>query len=314
MNSVRCIYIYMRARRNEIEEHTETQSKQKPNLESRRRISHNYMCFNMSPNPLLAYRVYASSYASIENLESVKLRNGIHVALAFARDYDEDGNPTKGDFKCYFKKDELTPTKVKTFKQNSASKVKFFLSIGGRDEKYPFSVTSSEKETWISSATQSLKRIIHHYNLDGLDIYYQYIDPVGEAQFKDAIGEVIENLKNDLPDDFLVSITVSARLCCNFYSPLYNDHHRVIDHVVYQTHTWPNVIKSSQFLTNVLDTLPYPKEKLFAGHSSSHQHSDWIKVPVPIFLGAVPHLLDNNAAASGISKWIVTSDDNPEKP
>ncbi|XP_054783974.1 ruBisCO-associated protein-like [Prosopis cineraria] len=263
-------------------------------------------------NPLLAYRVYASSYTLIKNLESVKLKNGIHVALAFTRDYDEDRNPTKGDFKCYFKKDELTPTKIKTFKQKSASKVKFFLSIGGRDEKYPFSVTSSDKKTWILSATESLKKIIQQYNLDGLDVSYQHIDPAGQGQFKDAIGEVIQTLKNEIAGDFLISITVSAPLSDTYYWPLHEACDKFIDTVVYQTHTCSTIIRTSQSLKEVLDNLPYAKEKLIAGHSSS-QPSDWTTVPLPIFLGAVPHLLDQKpATASGISNWIVTGDDNPE--
>ncbi|XP_054782706.1 ruBisCO-associated protein-like [Prosopis cineraria] len=263
-------------------------------------------------NPLLSYRVYASSNSSIENLQPVRLKNGIQVALAFARDYDSSGKST-GEFDCYFNKSDFTEAKIKAFKDKANSKVKFFLSIGGRDQKYGFSVTSSEKESWISSATKYLKKIIEERKLDGLDVYYQHIHPDGQGQFKDAIGEVIETLKNELPDDFLVSITVSASLCDNYYWPLYRDFKDSIDFVVYQTHTWPTVIRTSLSLKEVLDKLPYDKKKLIAGHSSTHP-SDWTTVPVPIFLGAVPHLLDQKpATASGISKWIVTGDDNPEK-
>ncbi|XP_054813421.1 ruBisCO-associated protein-like [Prosopis cineraria] len=259
---------------------------------------------------LSAYRVYASTVSSVENLPYASLDKEMHIVLAFARDYDIYRRYATGKFEAYFDKSKFDAQTIKAIKRKSTStSIKFFLSIGGRDPEFPFAVTSSDESTWIKNATDTLKNIVQTFGFDGIDVYYEHIKPDAANQFPKAIKKVIWDLKNVEKVITKASITVSAPLTNN-YDDLYKENEAVFDFVVYQTHSEPSRFSNFKELEPIFDRLTYPKEKIFAGHSDVLP-SDWANVPLPIFLGAVPQLL--NKGIFGISKWIVTPNDhNPE--
>ncbi|XP_028792037.1 ruBisCO-associated protein-like [Neltuma alba] len=236
----------------------------------------------LGPKQLSGNRVYASTRGSIDNLPCAGLEKEIHIA----GDYDSEKKYQTGKFFPYFDTSKLNAEAIQNIKDRAMStSVKFFLSIGGRDSKFPFAVTSAQQSAWIQNATESLKEI-----------------------FADSIQKVIWRLKNDKTISS-ASVTVSAPLSKNYHD-LYKKNDKNFDYVVYQSHTELSPISTFQEVGAVFDKLPYPKEKILAGHSDVRP-GDWTTVPPPIFLGAVPQLL--NKGLFGISKWIVTPEDyNPE--
>ncbi|XP_028792036.1 ruBisCO-associated protein-like [Neltuma alba] len=260
-------------------------------------------------NPLSAYRVYASTLSSIEKLPFAVLEKEIHIVLAFARDYDGGGKYQTGTFYPYFDTSKLTPQAIQNIRDKATStSVKFFLSIGGRNPKFPFAVTSAAETAWIQAATKSLREIIQNYQIDGIDVYYEHINPDAEHQFASSIQKVIGSLKRGHTIT-TASITVPAPLSQNYHD-LYKINNAVFDYVVYQSHTETSPICTFEALGGVFDrlvsTYGYPKNKILAGHSDVLP-GDWTTVPLPIFLGAVPQLLGKGLF--GISKWIVTPED-----
>ncbi|XP_028763185.1 ruBisCO-associated protein-like [Neltuma alba] len=254
--------------------------------------------------PLLsAYRVYASTWSTIEYLPYAKLKNEIHIVLAFARDYDGEGKYQNGKFFPYFETGKLNADEIQNIKDRAAStSIKFFLSIGAPHSKFPFAVTSAQECDWRKNATESLKQIVQNYKIDGIDVYYEHINPDAMHQFGNSIEKVMWSLKsNNIITD--ASITVSAPLR-KYYFDLYKKNEKLFDYVVYQSHTELSRISTFQELGAVFDKLLYPKNKILAGHSDVAP-GDWTNVPPPIFLGAVPQLLDKQGLF-GISKWIVT--------
>ncbi|XP_054790118.1 ruBisCO-associated protein-like [Prosopis cineraria] len=223
---------------------------------------------------LSAYRVYASTVSSVENLPYASLDKEMHIVLAFARDYDMYRRYTTGKFEAYFDKSKFDAQTIRAIKRKATStSIKFFLSIGGRDPEFPFAVTSSDESMWIKNATDTLKNIVQTFGFDGIDVYYEHIKPDAANQFP-------------------------------------KENEALFDFVVYQNHSQPGRVSNFKELEPIFDRLAYPKEKIFAGHSDVLP-SDWANVPQPIFLGAVPQLL--NKGIFGISKWIVTPNDhNPE--
>ncbi|XP_028792035.1 chitinase 2-like [Neltuma alba] len=144
----------------------------------------------------LPFRLYASTYSEFESLVGVYKSVPCHIALAFARDYDSRGNPTPGEFHPYFNITDITPDDILKFKQTKEH-AKFFLSIGGRSEKYPFNLPTGE---WVPRAVDSLKEIIRSYHFDGVDVYYQHIDAsLDPNQFVEAWQKTIKRLQDDIP-------------------------------------------------------------------------------------------------------------------
>ncbi|XP_028792038.1 ruBisCO-associated protein-like [Neltuma alba] len=214
------------------------------------------------------------------------------------------------NFFPYFDTSSLNAEAIQNIKGRAESTpVKFFLSIGGRNPKFPFAVTSAQQSDWIKNATETLKQIVQNYSIDGIDVYYEHINFDARDQFGRAIATVIRNLKKDesITD---ASITVSSPFK-NDYQNLYKANSAIFNYVVYQTHTEPARICTFEQLVDVYGKLHYyPKEKILAGYSDVRP-GDWTNVPPPIFLGSVPQLLD--MGLFGISKWVVTTaDHNPE--
>ncbi|XP_054783040.1 ruBisCO-associated protein-like [Prosopis cineraria] len=260
------------------------------------------------------FRVYASSYKQFKSLGHPNYKtvpeNEVlegHVALAFARDYDSRGKSTHGDFRPYFKITDVTPEDIRRFKNNN-SKFKFFLSIGGRSQKYPFSLTIDD----VDNAAASLKKIIHNYHFDGIDVYYQHIHPqVQPEQFREVLTQLITRLTSEF-HNLEVSITVPPPLHDNYYKPLFDDCQEKIHHVIYQTHSAAEKDRVSNVhqLALKFKGLLYPVDKLFAGYSILD--TDWNVVPLPVFRVAV-HKLLSDGLVSGLSDWAAICCDDPEK-
>lgn len=297
-------FVYIRKSNRHMQTHTKGINN--PIERYRERFSEQNKMANLS-----AYRVYASTLSSIEHLPIASLQNELHIVLAFARDYDNTGKYQTGKFFPYFDTSTLNAEAIRNVKESATTtSVKFFLSIGGRDPRFPFAVTSAEESAWIKNATATLKQIVTEYGIDGIDVYYEHINPNAVHQFGKSIQQVVWNLKSDKTIT-QASVTVSAPLINN-YLELYKANERLFDYVVYQSHTETYPISTFQDLQLAFDKLypNYPLNKIFAGHSDVLP-ADWTTVPPPIFLGAVPQLL--NKGIFGISKWIVTPNDyNPE--
>ncbi|KAK4267319.1 hypothetical protein QN277_024115 [Acacia crassicarpa] len=259
---------------------------------------------------LAAFRVYASTPKSVEYLPNAMLKTEVHIVLAFARDYDAEGNNQTGKFVPYFDS-SFDAEKIQAIRNSArGTTVKFFLSIGGRNPKYPFRISSGHREEWVRNATESLKDIVKNYRFDGIDIYYEHV--TSNNDFAQAMRDVIWRLKRTENVITSASLTVSAPLN-GLYNDLYKKGAADFDHVVYQSHSETSPISTFDGLVNVFfdKTINYPKTKIFAGHSDVLP-SDWEKVPLPIFLGAVPKLIEKKI--DSISKWIVTVADHDPEP
>lgn len=266
---------------------------------------------------MFIYRVYASD-ASFLSLKDVCIPDGqIQVVLAFARDYDTWGKSTNGDFKAYFDTENVYKKMIHDFKAEAKTPVKFFLSIGGRRDKYSFSVDAASVESWKKRAVNSLRDIIQKYELDGIDVYYEYITASGSV-FMDAVGSVIEELTNKGVIN-VASIAPSSTDNINRgqekYIELYKKYSGYFTNVVYQCHNEPFLIETAETLKGYLENLPnaYPEPNLLAGHSILPQ--DWFKVSNAIFYLTIQSIDDN--LLSGTSLWTVNTSSlkthNPEK-
>ncbi|KAI9102913.1 hypothetical protein K1719_023352 [Acacia pycnantha] len=251
------------------------------------------------------FRVHPSTAESVESLKYVELTKEVQIVLAFARDYNA-GDKNKGNFVSYVDS-SFTPEWIQEFKNKSRSTVKFFLSIGGRNAKYPFQIPSDRQAEWVGNAINSLTDIVNHYKFDGIDVYYEHVKS-GDDEFVNAIWKVISALKRDDKNTIArVSLAVPIPLK-GLYEKLYVKCHAYFDHVVLQTHTVTTPIYTVDQYVHEFggQNTPYvEKSKIVVGHSILP--SDWKNVRLPIFLGAIPKLHD--IGIDSISEWAVTDHD-----
>ncbi|XP_028805280.1 uncharacterized protein LOC114760177 [Neltuma alba] len=225
----------------------------------------------------IKFRAYAHTYAQFERLSS----GAGQIAVVFATDTGGNGN-FQADF-------NVTPQQIHDFKSKNKN-FKFFLSMGG----YPFNLAPAN----VAEAVNSLTDLIGSYGFDGIDVYYDQI-PVPPAHFVDVMQSVIRGLKNKNPS-LEVSLTVPPPLSQNHYLPLYNQVNDLVNYVIYQTYLLEHPVKDVGQLVRIVDDLPYPAGKLFAGYSFFI--SDCNTVPPLIFLVACIVLLIQGRII-GISVW-----------
>ncbi|KAF7845328.1 ruBisCO-associated protein-like [Senna tora] len=258
------------------------------------------------------YREYCSNKSFEKRLQKLSaVSRETHVVLAFARDYDDNNRHTDRKFKEFFDKD-VNPDLITNFKKNlpSNSKVKLFLCIGNRSQKYPFRIT--DKYRWVNNATSSLERIIKHYGFDGIDVYYTSSSS-NAKDFVYAIGTVIDELMEQriITTASLALSPFMNRMDRNFYDTLYKKKPHNFDYVVYQTHDDADSIPliDAQALITIFNDLAsnhnFPKEKLLAGHSILPK--DWDTVPYPVIFTALPKLI-KDGTIRGTSMWAITDD------
>ncbi|KAK4267180.1 hypothetical protein QN277_023996 [Acacia crassicarpa] len=250
----------------------------------------------------LAYRVYPSNRESVESIKDVEGMKEVQIVLAFARDYDATGS-TNGKFVPYFNPN-FTPEWIREIKKISKSTVKFFLSIGGRNKKYPFYIPS-DRDSWVKNAIDSLKDIVNNYGFDGIDVYYEHVTPGNETDFVKAIGEVISVLK--LSNENVIaraSLAISFPLM-SLYEALYEENPALFHDRVFQIYTC-TASPTVDELVRVSDRLrpTDPNSKIFLGYSVLP--SDWKNVPRPIFFDWLLEM-----GIHSISEWTVT-DHDPE--
>ena len=256
---------------------------------------------------LSIYRVYTSCMKPIEDIPYADLAKEIHFVLAFARDYSDTTN-TKGEFQPYYDA-SVTASAIKAIRNKASNpQVKFFLSIGGRSNKFQFDVEPTSKNDWVKKARTSLTKILNGLEVRGIDIYYENIKSSSEGVFADAIFDLVYNLKKDKVIDY-ISITVSARVN-HRYQELFRKNKNLFDCVVYQTHNETYQITDFDALESILHKLSYDQNKIMPGHSDVR--ADWAKVSPPVFLGLIPRLIDQNFY--GISQWTVVTDQPDHDP
>ncbi|KAJ1383694.1 Glycoside hydrolase family 18, catalytic domain [Sesbania bispinosa] len=259
---------------------------------------------------MYTFRQYASD-DSFTNLTAIpSWVKKFQVTLAFAIDYNGDKSSQDGNFMPYWDTNKVTPSVIAQFKQAQKSfQIEVLVSIGDRNNKYPFAIGASQKQSWVNNATNSLKKIIKDYNMDGIDVYYEDIKSEGEV-FVDSIGQLITNLKNEKVIS-VASIAPTSPLNTNFYFPLHQKYGNFIDTVVYQCFTETNRIGSIGDLMNLFDTLrgSYPRQKLLAGYSTISK--DWATVSPPLYFFAVTQLLFMRKL-EGTAIWVISDSSTRE--
>ncbi|KAI4332686.1 hypothetical protein L6164_017574 [Bauhinia variegata] len=231
------------------------------------------------------------------------------IALAFARDYDENGKPTNGMFKPYWDTKKVTADKIIQFKnENPNLQVNVFISIGDRDAKYPFKPT--DKDSWVSNATNSIEGIINDYFQPlegivgiGIDVYYEHVGD--EDDFARYVGQLIKNLKEKHLIS-LASIAPSSELK-NVYLKLYQQYDDSIDFVDYQFYNEkepiPDTGKFLEVYEKIAGKFP-PKNKILAGYSSVRK--DWANLaPIVFFIAGT--IIVVTGQAHGASIWDIDS-------
>ncbi|XP_028805349.1 chitinase 1-like [Neltuma alba] len=204
------------------------------------------------------------------------------VVLAFVIDMDGSGK-----FQPNF---NVKGTEISSFKSNNGNKFKFFLSMGG----YSFNLRPDN----VPTAVTTLTSLIQNLHIDGIDVYYKQIDNSDADNFVAVMSSVLKGLKGKIPT-LEVSLTVPPPLNRDYYVPLWNSVKDLIDYVIYQTHSTASRVNDVGQLVQIFRQLDY-SGKLLAGHSVLN--TDWNTVPLLVFHGAHPVLLEGNLI-SGISEW-----------
>lgn len=137
------------------------------------------------------FRQYTFDDSFLRVYVTSKLLKEYQLALTFARDYDEDGEPTNGVFHVYWDHSKVTPSAISQFRKDHPDvALKVFIVIGDGDAHYPFHPLDTD--TWVSNATESLTAIIRDSSCDlnvaGIDVFYQNIDAEPD-DFVQCVGQ-----------------------------------------------------------------------------------------------------------------------------
>lgn len=172
-----------------------------------------------------------------------------HYILSFAIDYTTSSNPspTNGDFNIFWDTSNLTPAQVSSIKKTHPN-VKVAVSLGGDSVSgSPAYFNPSSPESWLSNAVSSLTKIIHDYNLDGIDIDYEHFkaDP---STFSTCIGKLISTLKGNNVISFASIAPFDDEEVQSHYMALWREYGDVIDYVNFQFYAYDQGTTVEQFL------------------------------------------------------------------
>ncbi|QCE09279.1 ruBisCO-associated protein-like [Vigna unguiculata] len=243
---------------------------------------------------------------SFEHVDfSNKFLKEYQIALTFATDSDEFGQPTNGIFRPGWDLAKVTPEAIKRFREKAGSmgvEVKVFICIGNRGNRgnpfinrdNPFKIL--DRDAWIVNATDSLTRLIQEVNLqvDGIDVQYETIDASAD-DFIHCVRGLIKNLQ-DNGVITVASISPTFSLNKEFYPPLYTSVPFLFDYVDCQFPKQLHPIEDPTALLQRYDELTqiYPIRKLLAGFSPENAE------PFVFFLRVMDILHKKNAPGASI--------------
>ncbi|KMT05350.1 hypothetical protein BVRB_7g174820 [Beta vulgaris subsp. vulgaris] len=171
--------------------------------------------------------------------------------LSFAIDYTTSTSsptPTNGKFNIFWDTKNLSPTQVLSIK-NKHPNVRVGLSLGG-DSIFnnPAYFQPKTIHSWVTNAVSSLKQIIKHYNLDGIDVDYEHFkgDP---EMFAECIGQLISTLKRNGLIKFASIAPYDDQDVQSHYQALWKRYGHVIDYVNYQFYAYDNSTTVPEFIS-----------------------------------------------------------------
>ncbi|XP_027337299.1 ruBisCO-associated protein-like [Abrus precatorius] len=253
------------------------------------------------------FRQYANDDSFSDPKTIPTCANEFQLVLAYARDYDGI-NSTKGKFIPYWDTEKVTPAKIKQFKHSAGrTTVKVLVSIGNNGEQFPFDC-GTDTRAWITNATESLKRIIADYNLDGIDVRYDKIVPsITADDFVTCIGQLIDNLKGDKVIT-RASIAPNFANSDKFYVPLFRKYNSIINVVDYQCYPGftpdpKTPVKDLEEKVGNIAKQYTTVDSFLVGYSA--KQSDWATISPPLFFVAY-YALQNQGTVNGSSINIVT--------
>ncbi|KAF7805528.1 ruBisCO-associated protein-like [Senna tora] len=253
------------------------------------------------------FRQYTFDDSFLQVYVPTKLLKEYQIALIFATDYDDNGNPTNGIFHIYWDQTKVTPSSIQRFKKSNPDvPLKVFITIGDRHPNHPFHPI--DNHSWISNATKSLTAIIQNADYDlsvnGIDVFYQHIDAHPD-DFALCIGQLITNLKAAQVIS-VASISPSASVNKDYYFSLYGMFDKFIEWVDYQFQNEESFVASPDDLKvrfNALVSEFYPIRKLIAGYSAENE--DWAKLSPIIFFLAGSDLFNNRNKKKKVSGFSI---------
>ncbi|KAK1284696.1 hypothetical protein QJS10_CPB21g00318 [Acorus calamus] len=155
-------------------------------------------------------------------------------------------SPTNGDFNIFWDSKNLTPEAAASIKTHHAN-VNIGVSLGGASVNnataffQPKSVSS-----WVNNAVSSLREIIIHYHINGIDIDYEnfHADP---DTFAECVGQLITTLKSDRTITFVSIAPFEDPDVQRHYLALWRKYGHAIDYVNFQFYAYDK-IGATQFL------------------------------------------------------------------
>ncbi|KAK1307598.1 hypothetical protein QJS10_CPA09g01811 [Acorus calamus] len=208
------------------------------------------LLFINSVTSLNLFREYIGAEFNGVKFTDVPISPGVdfHFILSFAADYtkEENPSPTDGDFNIFWDSNNLTPEAAASIKTRHAN-VKIGVSLGGASVNNAIAFFQPKSvSSWVNNAVSSLREIIRHYHIDGIDIDYEnfHADP---ETFAECIGQLITTLKSDGTITFVSIAPFEDPDVQRHYLALWRKYGHAIDYVNFQFYAYYK-IGVSQFL------------------------------------------------------------------
>lgn len=199
----------------------------------------------------VVFREYIGANFANVRFSSVPINPNIqiHFILSFGIDYTSGSSPkpTNGRFNVFWDSDNLSPSQVRSIKQQHPN-VKVALSIGGdsvSNKAVNFTVVSID--SWVSNAVSSLTSVIKQYNLDGIDIDYEHFH-AAPSVFAQCIGRVVTILKRNRVISFASIAPYDDGDVQRHYMALWRSYAGVFDYVNFQFYAYDRGTTVDQFL------------------------------------------------------------------
>lgn len=173
-----------------------------------------------------------------------------HFLLSFAIDYavSSTPTPTNGDFRVYWDKKNLSPSRVSAIKAHHPN-VRVGMSLGGDTitEHHDVYFRPKSVSSWVANAIHSITEIVETYKLDGIDIDYEHFSTDPDT-FAECIGRLLFYLKQNKIVSFTSIAPYDDGSVKPYYLALWRKYGHLIDYVNFQFYAYPKGTTVSQFL------------------------------------------------------------------
>ncbi|KAK3012472.1 hypothetical protein RJ639_007983 [Escallonia herrerae] len=162
-----------------------------------------------------------------------------HFILSFTIDYTSSSppRPTNGDFSAYWDTENFSPSQVSYVKVHHPN-VKVAMSLAGdtvNDHHIFFEPASIS--SWVRNAISSITRIVKEYDLDGIDIDYEYFSADPDT-FAECIGRLLYYLKQNQIVSFTSIAPYEDDSVQPHYLALWRKYGHLIDYVNFQFYAY----------------------------------------------------------------------------